>query len=294
MLSRQAVAAAFLLLTTQACMDVSVNVPNVTPPTAPSSTAGSGSCLRGEYRVLPNDGAPVSDDALDAIVVIIGNRLRDYGLVQSQFGVEAQGEDRVVVQFAAVSDEQELRQLIGSTGELQFMGVPGGQSDSVVVGEPVPADLTPILNSSHVAAASPGTSQAGQRAVDLTFTDEGALLFDNYAAGHFGEQFAVVLDGIVQSAPVIQAARFGGRAQISGSFETDADVYELVTVLRSGPLPNSIEEVTFGPCSVAYTPRQLQTRRAGRAQTERIHREPGSRLQAQAETSNSAPPVSDR
>ena len=187
MLSRQAVAAAFLLLTTQACMDVSVNVPNVTPPTAPSSTAGSGSCLRGEYRVLPNEGAPVSDDALDAIVVIIGNRLRDYGLVQSQFGVEAQGEDRVVVQFAAVSDEQELRQLIGSTGELQFMGVPGGQSDSVVVGEPVPADLTPILNSSHVAAASPGTSQAGQRAVDLTFTDEGALLFENYEAGHFGD-----------------------------------------------------------------------------------------------------------
>jgi len=80
-------------------------------------------------------------------------------------------------------------------------------------------------------------------------TEEGARLFDQYAASHFGQQFAIVLDGIVQSAPTIQAQRFGGKAQISGSFTTQAEVNQLVTVLNYGALPNAVEEVSFSKIS---------------------------------------------
>jgi len=57
-----------------------------------------------------------------------------------------------------------------------------------------------------------------------------------------------VLDGIVMSAPTINAPQFNGRAQISGSFTTD-QVNDLVTVLKFGSLPLEIEPVGFSSLS---------------------------------------------
>jgi preprotein translocase subunit SecD len=94
-----------------------------------------------------------------------------------------------------------------------------------------------------------GTNETGQRAVDITLKEEGARIFDAYAADHYQEQFAIVLDGTVISAPTIQATSFGGRAQISGAFSSLAEVNDLVTVLRYGALPNAIEEVSFSKIS---------------------------------------------
>jgi preprotein translocase subunit SecD len=48
----------------------------------------------------------------------------------------------------------------------------------------------------------------------------------------------------VQSAPEINAQRFGGRVQISGRFTT-SEVSRLVTVLRYGALPAQLEEVSI-------------------------------------------------
>ena len=65
----------------------------------------------------------------------------------------------------------------------------------------------------------------------------------------YQEQFAIVLDGIVQSAPSINATSSGGRAQISGGFSSASEVNQLVTVLNYGALPDSIEEVSFSKIS---------------------------------------------
>ena len=53
--------------------------------------------------------------------------------------------------------------------------------------------------------------------VNLDLTDEGSVGFDEIAARYFGQQVAIVLDGVVESAPVIRATEFGGTAVISGS-----------------------------------------------------------------------------
>ncbi len=83
----------------------------------------------------------------------------------------------------------------------------------------------------------------GQPTVDIELEAQGADLFDDYAAAHYGERFAIVLDGIVLVAPTINATRFDGRAQISGSFTTD-EMNNLVTLLKFGRLPLAIEEVS--------------------------------------------------
>jgi protein-export membrane protein SecD len=154
-----------------------------------------------------------------------------------------------VVEIPGVTNEQEVRSLIGSTGRLDFVEVPPARASEVIAGQPIPADLQIIFSGNQVANAAPGFTQAGARAVELTLKDEGARIFDQYAAAHYQEQFAIVLDGIVESAPVIQATHFGGKAQISGNFQTQAEVNQLVTVLNYGALPNAIEEVSFSKIS---------------------------------------------
>ena len=203
--------------------------------------------LRGEYRALPAAGAPVDAEALANIRSIIENRINQYGV--SEPIVQTQGFDRIVVEIPGVTNEQDVRNLIGSTGRLDFVEVPPARAGEVIAGQRIPPDLQVIFSGNQIATAAPGFTQAGLRAVDITLKEEGARLFDAYAAAHYGEQFAIVLDGIVESAPTINATRFGGQAQISGGFASQSEVTQLVTVLRYGALPNAIEEVSFSRIS---------------------------------------------
>src|SRR5206468_11085690 len=54
--------------------------------------------------------------------------------------------------------------------------------------------------------------------VHLRFDSEGAKQFGNITAANVHHRFAIVLDGLIQSAPVIQDAIYGGDAQITGRF----------------------------------------------------------------------------
>src|SRR4029453_9832690 len=78
--------------------------------------------------------------------------------------------------------------------------------------------------------------------VHLRFDSEGAKQFGNITAAHVRHRFAIVLDGVIQSAPVIQDAIYGGDAQITGRF-TEEEARGLASVLEN-PLqtPVSIEE----------------------------------------------------
>src|ERR1700730_13114828 len=78
--------------------------------------------------------------------------------------------------------------------------------------------------------------------VHLRFDPEGAKKFGDITAAHVHHRFAIVLDGLIQSAPVIQDAIYGGDAQITGRF-TEEEARGLASVLEN-PLqtPVSIEE----------------------------------------------------
>lgn len=82
--------------------------------------------------------------------------------------------------------------------------------------------------------------QLGKAAVSLTFNAEGAKLFDEATAANINKQIAIVLDGVVISAPVVQQRISGGEAQITGSFST-AEANRLAIMLRAGALPVSVE-----------------------------------------------------
>src|SRR5881397_3094214 len=78
--------------------------------------------------------------------------------------------------------------------------------------------------------------------VHLRFDPDGAKQFGNITAAHIHHRFAIVLDGIIQSAPVIQDAIYGGDAQITGRF-TEEEARGLASVLQNLlQTPVSIEE----------------------------------------------------
>ena len=86
--------------------------------------------------------------------------------------------------------------------------------------------------------------------VDLTFDDEGAGKLADVSGRLVNltspqNQFAIVLDGLVQSAPRFEAAILGGQAQITGTFTVE-EAKELANILKYGALPLTLEiaEVT--------------------------------------------------
>ncbi|GAA3031442.1 protein translocase subunit SecD [Streptosporangium longisporum] len=110
------------------------------------------------------------------------------------------------------------------------------------------------VTGTSIDSASSGVDQTtGEWLVQLSFKGQGPDQWSKVTTTAFNSQaprnqVAMVLDGVVISAPVIQEPITGGRAQISGSF-TQATADELANQLKFGALPlkfekSSIEEVS--------------------------------------------------
>ena len=87
--------------------------------------------------------------------------------------------------------------------------------------------------------------QTNQWSVSLTFDSEGAAKLATISADIYDNappqnQFAIVLDGVVYSAPSFLEPIAGGQAQITGDFTIDEST-DLANVLKFGSLPISLE-----------------------------------------------------
>jgi SecD/SecF fusion protein len=97
------------------------------------------------------------------------------------------------------------------------------------------------LGGNHVTEAHAGYGNEGWE-VTLKFDSEGAKQFGKITEANVGHRFAIVLDGIIQSAPSIREPIYQGSARISGRF-TEQEARSLASVLEN-PLqtPVTIEE----------------------------------------------------
>jgi preprotein translocase subunit SecD len=210
--------------------------------------------IRLEYQVLPSGDKTPSHDELNVMRQIILNRVDTQGVSEAQ--VVVQGTDRIVVEMPGVTNADQIRTLVGTTGSLDF--VPLGQTPAAA-GQELPKTTTGqacdaghltncvLFSGTSIASASIGANQTGQRTVDFTLNGSGKDLFAAYTAAHVGDYFAVVLDGKVITAPVIQQSIPGGQVQISqngiGGYPL-ADAQNLVTILQFGQLPYPLTELS--------------------------------------------------
>lgn len=113
-----------------------------------------------------------------------------------------------------------------------------------------PELLGEMLSDASVQVSSGGTSlNAGAPYVSMELNNEGAKIFGKVTGMNIGRELAIVLDGKVASAPVIQSKITGGSAMIEGTFSME-EAKDLALILRAGALPAplyAITENTVGP-----------------------------------------------
>jgi hypothetical protein len=233
-----------------------VPTPTTTATLQPSAVASApaGGLLRIEYQAHPiGDLSPTAAD-LAAIIAIVKHRLASNHIVGST--VHAEGVDRVVVELSTAIDTDAARSLIGQTGHLDFVPLGTTQMEAGDVVDPT--KFPALFSASEVESAAIGTSsQSGQRVVTFVLKPGGAKLFEDYTAAHIGKYFAIVLDGTVISAPVINSAIPGGHIEISsggiGGYPLK-EAQNLVAILQYGSLPFPIGEVSTEIVSSSPTP----------------------------------------
>ena len=110
-------------------------------------------------------------------------------------------------------------------------------------------DGVPPLGGEVVSDARSDIGQTGQPEVLMSMTPSGARKWQKMTAANIGKQVAMVLDGYVCSAPVVQSEISGGGTSITGSFSIE-DTQDLANQLKAGKLPaptRIVEEAVVGP-----------------------------------------------
>jgi preprotein translocase subunit SecD len=195
-------------------------------------------------------------------VEIIRRRIDESGTKEPL--IQAQGEDRILLQVAGVDNPQEIKSILGKTAKMTFHFVENGalnQGDELRnmvnsgfekiyddKGRPYLINKEVVLSGDLLIDANP-TYYQGIPAVTFRFNDVGARKFAEITKNNIGKIFAIVLDNKVITAPRINVAITDGSGVISGSFTTK-EAAEVALLLRAGALPaplKIIEERTVGP-----------------------------------------------
>lgn len=107
----------------------------------------------------------------------------------------------------------------------------------------------PSMQGDVIADAKDEFDQNHRPIVSMTMTTSGARDWATLTKKNLKKCVAIVLDGYVYSAPVVQNEITDGNSQISGNFTTD-DTRDLANVLKSGKMPaptKIVQEETVGP-----------------------------------------------
>jgi len=184
---------------------------------------------------------PVTDDAMDRAELIVRNRVDALGV--SEASIQRQGVDAILVQLPGISDPDEALETLGSTGQLEFVDAASIVTTGLVEQGTAlePGSYEPFLTGEVITGAQASIEpNTNKFVVNVQFDKDGSGIWGEYTSTHIGKQIAIVLDGVVQSAPVVRDAILDGNTQISGSF-TAEEAKRLTTVLETGALPVSLE-----------------------------------------------------
>ncbi len=201
-------------------------------------------------------------DVTGIAVEIIRNRVDQFGVREPL--IQRQGVDHILVQLPGITDRERALNLIGKTALLKFQLVSESQRliqqalDGTAPagfelledeqGTPYLAEIDSALTGTILSDAYVEAGELGLPEVSFRLNKEGARAFGRLTGANINRRLAIVLDGVVQSAPVIQS-RITDAGRITGRF-TREEAHDLAIILRAGALPAPImveEERTVGP-----------------------------------------------
>ncbi len=215
------------------------------------------------FTISEREAKEIRSYAIEQTIEVIRRRVDALGTTEPV--IMRQGDRRVLVQIPGYEDSARAKSIIGQTAQLEFKLVDEkGDLEAALAGRIPPGDMIayfedgrPILLKKRTELSGKDVAmaritidpQSNQPAVSLKFNNQGARKFDRLTKENVKKRFAILLEGVVQSAPVIQERISGGTAQITGAFTTQ-EAQALAIVLRAGALPAPIkvvEERSIGP-----------------------------------------------
>ncbi len=236
--------------------------------------------VSGEYQLLASMTQEridtIKENALDQALLTIRNRIDELGVsepvVQQQKSLTKGAMPRILVQLPGIKDISRAKKIIGKTALLEFRMVKDGPAPKAELLDAYNGQLPTDTKLFDAKARQGGKrmyyllkkdadvtgadldnvlidrDEYGQWAVSFTLSRAGGRKFARVTEENMDQRLAIVLDGKVQSAPVIRA-RISRNGQITGNYSLE-EAEELMIVLRSGALPASVvpfEERTVGP-----------------------------------------------
>ena len=209
--------------------------------------------LRVTLEVVPQTDQEITEEDLETARDIIERRVAGIGVTEPQVRTETAGDGsrRIVVEVPGVSDPGQIRELVGSTGQLQFID-PIGQA--LQPGQ----DISELLESGVIRELFSGgeieqgsvapDAQGSQVAVSFNLRPEGSDIWCAFTTANVGRPGPIALDQVVITTPEIQGAICGGSTVITigpPTPENEVERTNLYNTLRFGALPVSLTEQGF-------------------------------------------------
>jgi preprotein translocase subunit SecD len=210
--------------------------------------------LEGGIRVTleaePQSDEPITQTDMETARTIIERRVAGIGVNEPVVRTETGGDgsQRIVVEVPGVDDPEQVRRLVGSTGQLQFIDPTGqqltdGQDISALIedgsvgvlfdgGEIDITSVTPAVNGNIIG-------------VQFSLSDEASDIWCDFTTANVDRPGPISLDGEVITTPNIDGAICGGQTIITVGPQTPANELErteLYNTLRFGALPISLTE----------------------------------------------------
>lgn len=241
-----------------------------------------------KYRLSSQEIQRIKESATDQVLEIIRNRIDQFGVAEPTIHRQAENEIVVqlpgvkdpkraidivgrtaVLEFKIVNDESPLAaelpvSIMPGEEQLFFERYKGkipedseilfqrdvNKETGVITKRPYLLKKETLLTGDLITEARVNIDQRfNEPYVSITFNAAGAKIFEDITAQNVKKRLAIILDGNVYSAPVIQERISGGSAQITGRFTMD-EAKDLAIVLRAGALPaplKMLQNVTVGP-----------------------------------------------
>ncbi|MGQ9480287.1 protein translocase subunit SecD [Chloroflexus sp.] len=216
--------------------------------------------LQGGIQVLLRSADPeATADEIATAARVIEQRVNALGVGETV--VQQAGSNRIIVELPGVANPEQAIETLRGTGRLEFIDSQGQYlADGTIVrtsSSPNPPQLAesetitdstalgPIYQSItdgadlDTSAVQPTFSQGGtlgsRPAVSFAFRDASAQRLASFTAANVGRPMCIVLDNVVVSCPVINAALTDGSGIIEVSSEADRN--RIFNQLKYGALP---------------------------------------------------------
>lgn len=208
--------------------------------------------LRVSLLAQSPEGEEITAEQMETARDIIERRVGGIGVTEPQVRAEVAGDGsrRVVVEVPGVSDQDQVRDLVGSTGQLQFID-PGAQTlqTGQIITELIETGSVSVLfDGGEIDPNSVAPSVDGnQIGVQFALSEEASDIWCEFTSANLGNPGPIALDHEVITTPTIDpnSPICGGQTVITVGPNTPANEIErtnLYNTLRFGALPLSLTE----------------------------------------------------